>query len=205
MTSGIARGSRSGYPQLAIAPVVCRRRPVDSKLCSNSAKLAEFVRCRDLTCRAPGCDRPAVGCDIDHTIPYANGGATHPSNLKCLCRLHHLLKTFWGWRDKQLPDGTVIWTLPDGHTYVTTPGSALLFPSLCAPTGNLPAVETPAKERCGERTAMMPLRTATRAQNRAARIATERLHNRQTRLVTQIAQPTQTGPAPPDDDGPPPF
>jgi hypothetical protein len=24
-----------------------------------------------------------------------------------------LLKTFWGWRDRQLPDGTVIWTLPD--------------------------------------------------------------------------------------------
>ena len=53
-----------------------------------SAKLADFVRCRDLTCRAPGCDRPAVGCDIDHTIPYAKGGVTHPSNLKCLCRLH---------------------------------------------------------------------------------------------------------------------
>jgi Domain of unknown function (DUF222) len=53
-----------------------------------SAALADFVRCRDLTCRAPGCDRPAIGCDIDHTIPYANGGATHPSNLKCRCRLH---------------------------------------------------------------------------------------------------------------------
>ncbi|OBB85476.1 hypothetical protein A5781_06375, partial [Mycobacterium sp. 852002-30065_SCH5024008] len=53
-----------------------------------SAKLADFVRCRDLTCRAPGCDRPAVDCDIDHTIPYADGGATHPSNLKCLCRHH---------------------------------------------------------------------------------------------------------------------
>jgi Domain of unknown function (DUF222) len=35
-----------------------------------SAKLADFVRCRDLTCRAPGCDRPAISCDIDHTIPY---------------------------------------------------------------------------------------------------------------------------------------
>ena len=37
-------------------------------------------------------------------------GSTHASNLKRLCRLHHLLKTFWtgvnGWRDKQLPDGT---------------------------------------------------------------------------------------------------
>jgi hypothetical protein len=170
-----------------------------------SAKLSEFVRCRDLTCRAPGCDRPATHCDIDHTIPYADGGATHPSNLKCLCRLHHLMKTFWEWRDQQLPDGTVIWTLPDGHTYVTTPGSALLFPSLCAPTGNLPAVEAPANQRCGERTAMMPLRTRTRAQNRAVRITTERHHNRQTRLATQTTPTTQTGPAPPSDDEPPPF
>ena len=169
-----------------------------------SAKLADFVRCRDLTCRAPGCDRPAIGCDIDHTIPYARGGATHPSNLKCLCRLHHLMKTFWDWHDEQLPDGTIIWRLPDGHTYVTTPGSALLFPGLGAPTGQLPALQPP--ERCGERTAMMPLRTRTRAQNRAHRVATERHHNRQTRLATPTRQPTQPGPAPPiDDDDPPPF
>lgn len=53
-----------------------------------SARLADFVRCRDLTCRAPGCDRPAVDCDLDHTVPYGDGGATHPSNLKCLCRQH---------------------------------------------------------------------------------------------------------------------
>jgi Domain of unknown function (DUF222) len=30
-----------------------------------SAKLAEFVRVRDLTCRFPGCDVPAEFCDID--------------------------------------------------------------------------------------------------------------------------------------------
>jgi Domain of unknown function (DUF222)/HNH endonuclease len=166
-----------------------------------SAKLAEFVRCRDLTCRAPGCDRPAVQCDVDHTIPYADGGATHASNLKCLCRLHHLMKTFWKWRDQQLPDGTVVWRLPDGHAYVTTPGSALLFPSLCAPTGDPPTCDAKT-ERCGERTAMMPLRTRTRAQNRAARIATERHHNRNARLA---AQPAQTGPPPVEDDEPPPF
>src|SRR6202007_511235 len=57
------------------------------------ARLADFVRCRDLTCRAPGCDRPAVFCDLDHTVAYADGGRTHASNLKCLCRKHHLLKT----------------------------------------------------------------------------------------------------------------
>ncbi|OBH22410.1 hypothetical protein A5692_07085 [Mycobacterium sp. E342] len=161
-----------------------------------STRLADFVRCRDLTCRAPGCDRPAADCDIDHTIPYDDGGPTHASNLKALCRQHHLLKTFWGWQDEQLPDGTIIWRLPGGHTYATTPGSALLFPTLCAPTGPLPA-PTP-RERCGERTARMPLRTRTRAQNRAHHVASERHRNRRARLATH------TGPAPPDDE-PPPF
>lgn len=71
-----------------------------------SVKLAAFVRARDLTCRAPGCDRPATQCDLDHTIAFADGGATHAANLKCLCRLHHLLATFCGWRAQQLPDGT---------------------------------------------------------------------------------------------------
>jgi len=80
-----------------------------------SKKLADFVRCRDLTCRWPGCDRPAFDCDIDHTIPFAEGGPTHASNLKCYCRIHHLVKTFWGWRDQQLPDGTVISTRRRGR------------------------------------------------------------------------------------------
>ena len=174
-----------------------------------SAKLAAFVRARDLTCRAPGCDRPATECDLDHTIPYAEGGATHASNLKCECRTHHLLKTFWGWRDTQLPDGTVIWTLPDGHTYVTTPGSALLFPSLCAPTGDAPAPDRKGTDRCGDKTAMMPLRTTTRAQNRAHRIATERQHNRMARGARRLrwevchfgAHDAQSS----DDAEPPPF
>lgn len=141
-----------------------------------SRALADFVRARDLTCRAPGCDRAAVKCDLDHTVPYSSGGATHASNLKCLCRFHHLVKTFWGWKDRQLQDGTVIWDLPDGRTYVTTPGSALLFPSLLAPTG--PAVTSPPKKHHGNRTAMMPLRQTTRRQNRAHCVAAERAGNR---------------------------
>ena len=170
-----------------------------------SAKLAAFVRCRDLTCRAPGCDRPAIDCDLDHTIAYHHGGRTHASNLKALCRKHHLLKTFGGWRDKQLPDGTVIWLLPDGRTYVTTPGSALLFPTLCEPTGDLPSFDTDGTQpRCGDRTAMMPKRHRTRAQNRAHRINAERRQNhnaREAQLVSYL------GPAPPggSDAEPPPF
>ncbi|ETB04094.1 hypothetical protein P863_22355, partial [Mycobacterium avium subsp. silvaticum ATCC 49884] len=139
-----------------------------------SAALADFVRCRDLTCRWPGCDRPATECDLDHTIPYAEGGPTHASNLKCYCRTHHLVKTFWGWREQQLPDATLILTSPAGQTYVTTPGSALLFPSLCVPTGEPARPVAAGSQPCGERTAMMPTRRRTRGQNRAARVAAER-------------------------------
>ena len=94
-----------------------------------SAALDEFVRARDLTCRLPGCDRPAMYADIDHIDPWP-GGPTHPGNLGCKCRLHHLLKTFYGgWHEQQLPDGTLHITTPTGHTYTTRPFSALLFPS----------------------------------------------------------------------------
>ncbi len=170
-----------------------------------SAKLADFVRCRDLTCRAPGCDQPAVYCDIDHTIPYADGGRTHPSNLKCVCRKHHLLKTFWGWRDQQLADGTVIWTLPSGQTYVTSPGSAILFPALTVPTGELPKLTPTSNDRCGERTAMMPTRRRTRAQQRSQRVTAERNRNRNDRLARQRADANARAAAFGDPDEPPPF
>jgi hypothetical protein len=168
-----------------------------------SRALQDFVRCRDLTCRWPGCDRPAGDCDLDHTVPYSDGGLTHASNLKCYCRTHHLVKTFWGWREQQLPDGTLILTSPGGQTHVTTPGSALLFPSLCHAVGGMPASEVDApRDHCGERTAMMPRRTRSRAQNRAACIATERRRNRDAR-----ARPmSYVGSAPSEtEEGPPPF
>jgi hypothetical protein len=127
-----------------------------------SRALADFVRCRDLTCRWPGCDKPAHGCDLDHTVPYPIG-ATHASNLKCYCRFHHLLKTFYcgvgGWREQQLPDGTLILTSPTGHTYTTKPGSILLFPTLCRPTGILWAPgHEPTVEPKNNRGLMMPKR-----------------------------------------------
>ena len=152
-----------------------------------SRALAEFVRARDLTCRAPGCDRPATICELDHTIPWP-AGPTHAGNLKCLCSEHHLLKTFWGWRDEQLPNGTVIWRLPGQHAQVTTPGSALLFPTLMAPTPPRHRYGHPRTlESGGDRSAKMPKRKRTREQNRAARITAERARNRQDRRARHNA------------------
>jgi hypothetical protein len=171
-----------------------------------SKALADFVRCRDLTCRWPGCDQPAINCDIDHSIPYAQGGKTHAANLNCKCRTHHLTKTFLGWAEQQLADGTLIFTSPTRQTYVTTPGSALLFPSLCYAVGGIPSPEAdPPRDYCAQRTAMMPKRRRTRAQNRAARIAAERRHNRDARTARREEPASYVGPAPPETDDAAPF
>ncbi|MDY6996935.1 MAG: HNH endonuclease signature motif containing protein [Actinomycetota bacterium] len=171
-----------------------------------SRALADFVRCRDLTCRFPGCDRPAAEADIDHTVPHGDGGVTQASNLKCLCRFHHLIKTFWGWKDSQLADGTVIWTSPGGQRYVTTPGSALLFPALCVPTAGIASPEAEYPQRCGDRGAMMPRRRRTRTQNRAAAVEAERRRNRAERPPARSRDYWlgMAGPYP-DDGEPPPF
>jgi hypothetical protein len=174
-----------------------------------SKKLADFVRCRDLTCRFPGCHAPATHCDVDHTIawPY---GPTQAANLKCLCRKHHLLKTFWGgatgWRDRQSPDGTIVWTAPDGRTHTTTPGSRLLFPELCAPTAHVAATTAPPPAHTAGLT--MPRRRRTRAQDRAYRITYERRRNHL--LRDDPGDPCgdayfASRPLPPQDDTPPPF
>jgi Domain of unknown function (DUF222) len=144
-----------------------------------STLLARFVRARDLTCRQPGCDRPAEYCDIDHAVPYGRG-PTHPGNLRCLCRKHHLLKTFWsdsgGWHDQQLADATIVWTTPTGHTYRTPPGGRMLFPNwnTTTPTPTPPSAAGPPTT---DPNLAMPLRKRTRAAEQSARIQRERQHN----------------------------
>ena len=142
-----------------------------------SAALADFIRCRDLTCRFPGCDKPADFCDIDHTVPYDAGGPTHASNLKLMCRKHHLLKTFWygptGWNDEQRPDGTVVWTSPSGRMYRTAPGSALF-----RPTGTI--IIERRQRSAANRGAMMPRRQGIRSDDRRYRVLAERRHNAMT-------------------------
>jgi hypothetical protein len=144
-----------------------------------SAALTRFIRCRDLTCRWPGCDQPAMTSDIDHTVPYP-AGPTHPSNNKCYCRVHHLFKTFCagpaGWTELQLPDGTIVWKSPRGRTYTTQPLGAQFFPPLAMPTGKLVLPNSPPSSP--HRELAMPTRKRTRAEDRAYRVEWERAVNR---------------------------
>jgi Domain of unknown function (DUF222) len=84
------------------------------------AALAAYVRARDQRCRFPGCRRPGRQCDLDHVTPYPDGPTSH-TNLCCLCRRHHRLKTEGGWLVRLDPDGTVTWISPTGRVYVTMP------------------------------------------------------------------------------------
>ena len=166
-----------------------------------SMALSEFIRWRDLTCRFPGCDAPVERCDIDHTMPYPTG-PTHPSNTKLYCRAHHLVKTFRdGWSDRQLPDGTVIFTAPTGHTYTTEPHGAEMFPALAQPTGELNLPEPPAHSP--NRAAMMPTRRQTREQDRRDRINAERRLRAELNTDIEIEREYQAWLA--TDAEPPPF
>lgn len=87
-----------------------------------NAALDRFVRARDRTCRFPGCRRPTVRCDLDHTLAFhTECGETVPGNLVALCRRHHRLKHESDWSYRVDQSGGVVWTSPTGRTYRQPP------------------------------------------------------------------------------------
>jgi hypothetical protein len=103
--------------------------PIETGTCSHrresagyqpSNLLRHIIKIRSPRCGFPGCRRPAVRCDDDHTVPYDQGGRTCECNLYPLCRRHHQAKQAPGWRLDQPEPGVLIWTLPSGRQYTTT-------------------------------------------------------------------------------------
>ena len=76
--------------------------------------LVDFLTARDRICRFPGCSQPSRVADIDHAVPWEEGGHTNPSNLGLLCRRHHRMKTHNGWKLVSHNDGSCTWTSPAG-------------------------------------------------------------------------------------------
>jgi hypothetical protein len=83
--------------------------------------LVHLVRARNATCTAPGCSRPAIRCDLDHTTAWDKSGRTCECNLAPLCRHHHRCKQAEGWRLAQPEPGVLRWRTPAGRSYATTP------------------------------------------------------------------------------------
>jgi hypothetical protein len=72
-------------------------------------------------CVFPGCRRPSVRSDLDHTVRHADGGPTHTANGAPLCRFHHRAKDEGGWSYRVEPDRSVVWRSPLGRTHRVTP------------------------------------------------------------------------------------
>ncbi|MEV7633595.1 HNH endonuclease [Microbacterium sp. NPDC089318] len=97
--------------------------------------MRRFLRARDQHCRFPGCRMPVHRCETDHTHDWALDGPTSIDNLAHLCRTHHTLKhpdipDQFRWTARQLPDWTLEWTSPTGHTHHDrTPRRVMFAPS----------------------------------------------------------------------------
>jgi len=78
------------------------------------------VQTTNPTCVFPGCRMPATACDLDHRIPWSDGGPTRIDNLVPLCRHDHRIRHQTGWKHQPLPAGDHHWTSPLGHQYTTS-------------------------------------------------------------------------------------
>jgi hypothetical protein len=116
-----------GHPEakVTVKPVVDLADHVSVEAYEVPDRIAEPVALRDLACVFPWCTRPARrlkadehGCDCDHVIPHARGGATCTCQLAPLCRRHHRLKTHGGWTYTVLEPGSYLWSSPHRYQYL---------------------------------------------------------------------------------------
>lgn len=86
-----------------------------------SGALADLVKARDQTCRAPFCDAPVR--HLDHVRRHTDAGPTTLTNGRGLCARHNHVREQPGWTATVIHDGlgeqphTVQTTTPTGHRY----------------------------------------------------------------------------------------
>ncbi|RCK68396.1 HNH endonuclease [Desertihabitans brevis] len=122
--------------RVSVKPVIDLNATMATDAYRPTARMREQIALRDRTCVFPWCSRPAhpyplprrddaVGVEAeerwsvedDHLVPWDFGGPTSSDNLAPLCRTHHRLKTFTGWRHTRTGPGCYDWTSPHGYRY----------------------------------------------------------------------------------------
>lgn len=185
------------------------------------------------------CTQNSAGSGRATHYERTNGGAQAPgqrsrptalertSSIRC----HHRIKTFHGgpggWRDEQLPDGTIVWTSPTGRIYRTTPGGPELFPQMRPACGTNAAQAQPVEgergpdcPRCNKIREQRPVNAEQRRVNRARRqeIADRKWRNHMRKMLvlfkgsepstsprcTWVNDPFEPEELPPDWKPPPP-
>lgn len=96
----------------ASVPIDLGRR---SRLFTGGARAASQLQRR--RCIWPGCN--VLTCDVDHRVPWSEGGDTTVANADPLCRRHNRLKVH-GYRSERPPDAPI--------TRIVTPDGRVLVP-----------------------------------------------------------------------------
>ncbi|MGH2785116.1 MAG: DUF222 domain-containing protein [Actinomycetota bacterium] len=86
------------------------------------AKVRTALEARDEQCVVPGCEQREY-LEVDHVVPFAEGGPTNLENLARLCRYHHAQKTHRGWLLAGRP-GAWRWLRPERGVGRSPPRSA---------------------------------------------------------------------------------
>jgi hypothetical protein len=123
------RGPRSGEPAIQwAAGLRSKLQLLAAGTCGHARQSAGYlppgslrhlIGVRQRTCSHPGCRRAAARCDLDHTVPFDQGGRTCECNLAPLCRHHHRCKQAPGWQLTQPRPGEMTWRTPSGRAYET--------------------------------------------------------------------------------------
>jgi HNH endonuclease len=130
-------------------PAAQDRKPDDERGPRSPGRpLRRRTEIRDRTCTHPRCRAPANGTDGDHIQDWANGGATHETNIGSACRHDHRLKHEGGWQVAQPAAGRLVWISRLGVHYRVPP--PLIIQPLPSP---LPRVQAPPYETQAQRDA----------------------------------------------------
>jgi hypothetical protein len=114
-------GEATAWIRILTDPVTGVRLAMDRRVSTPPPDLKRWLRVRDETCRAAGCNRRVATCDIDHVSGWAEDGRTEVGNLVHLCRYHHGLKGSGYWRTALELDARMEWRSWWGRRYPTDP------------------------------------------------------------------------------------
>jgi hypothetical protein len=86
-----------------------------------SRKLRHLIIARKATCATPGCDAAAATSDMEHRVPWEDGGETSEHNIDPACRHCHRLKQQRTWKVVKTSPRETQWTGPSGRTRSVRP------------------------------------------------------------------------------------
>jgi hypothetical protein len=120
-TATTLAASATSFRRIFTDPINGIMLTMDRKTYRPTTAQREFLNLKFRTCSAPGCNRPADECDIDHTKDWQYNGPTNDNNLAPMHQGHHSVKHATKITATRNRHGGITWTTPTGYSKDTDP------------------------------------------------------------------------------------